>query len=301
MSAALPTPAPPPGGSPPPAAPLSILHLVAPGAAGGIESVIRSLALGHAARGHTVRVVGVIESSQGTESGENHPWLSALHDEGVETIPLRIAGRQYLRERALVAELCRRVAPSVVHSHGYRPDVIGAGAARVLGVPTVTTVHGFTGGGWKNRVYERVQELAFRRFDAVVAVSRPLVERLTAAGVPRDRLHLLPNGFDAGSERLDRSTARRTLGVPEDAFLIGWVGRLSREKGADILLDALALLGDRQVVASFLGDGKERQALAARAVASGIDDRVRWHGLVLEAGRLFAAFDVFALSSRTEG
>src|SRR5713101_3623616 len=96
---------------------------------------------------------------------------------------------------AAMLELGRRLRPAVVHTHGYRPDVVDAGAARRLGIPTVTTVHGFTGGGWKNRFYERVQRRSHRRFDAVVAVSRPLVEQLLRDGVPPRRLHLVQNAW----------------------------------------------------------------------------------------------------------
>ena len=93
-------------------------------------------------------------------------------------------GRAYLRERAAIARLLREVRPDVVHTHGYRPDVLDAGVARGQGIAVVTTVHGFTGGGWKNRVYEWLQCRAFRRFDAVVAVSRPLVGLLERRGHP---------------------------------------------------------------------------------------------------------------------
>ncbi|HEU4565823.1 MAG TPA: glycosyltransferase [Gemmatimonadaceae bacterium] len=278
-------------------APLSILHLLAPGAAGGLESVVRALAAGHARQGHTVRVVAVLDAPDSPAE----TWLEALAGEGAEPIPLHIPGRQYRRERRAVAELCRRLRPAVVHSHGYRSDVVGAAGARASGVPTVTTVHGFTGGGWKNGIYEYLQLRSFRRFDAVVAVSRPLVDRLGRAGVPRDRLHLVPNAFDDRAPRLGRAEARRALGVTGDAFLVGWVGRLSAEKGADVLLDAVARLRDLPLTVAVVGEGRERAELERRAESLGIAHRVRWAGLVPDAGRLFAGFDTFVLSSRSEG
>lgn len=278
---------------------LSIVHLVAPGAAGGLESVVRLLAMGHARRGHAVHVAAVLPAA----APDEHPWLSLLRAGGVDVIPIRVGGRAYLRERAEVRALCRRLSPSVVHSHGYRPDVVGAGAARAAGVPIVTTVHGFTGvGGWKGRIYESLQVRALRRFDAVIAVSRPLAARLGASGVRPERLHAIPNAYAAGDSRLDRAAARRALGLPDDETVVGWVGRLSREKGADVLLDAVARMESADRVAvSFVGDGREREALAEQAERLGIAGRVRFHGMVGDAARLLAAFDVLALSSRTEG
>jgi glycosyltransferase involved in cell wall biosynthesis len=79
------------------------------------------------------------------------------------------------------------------------------------------------------------------------------------------------------------------------------VGRLSHEKGANVLLEALPHVSDLPLVVSVAGDGSERVTLQARASALGLAERILWHGAVPDAGRLFAAFDLFVLSSRTEG
>jgi glycosyltransferase involved in cell wall biosynthesis len=179
--------------------------------------------------------------------------------------------------------------------------VVDAGVARGLGIPTVTTVHGFTGGGWKGRLYERLQRRAYRKFAAVVAVAEPMCDVLVHGGVRRERVHLIQNAWDGTVTFLDRQAARQTLGVPVEGTRIGWVGRISHEKGPDVVVDAIARLGDPRIALSMVGDGDARIALAARAGAMGIADRITWHGTVHDAARLFPAFDVFVLSSRTEG
>src|SRR5213075_3189165 len=136
------------------------------------------------------------------------------------------------------AAICEASSPDVVHSHGYRADVIDALFLRRR-VPIVTTVHGFTGGDLKNRFYQWLQCRAYRRFDAVVAVSR-LLSRELAERIGTSRLHLVPNAYSCASETLGRAAARSALGLPNDAVLVGWVGRLSPEKGPDVLLEALA-------------------------------------------------------------
>jgi hypothetical protein len=130
---------------------LSVVHLLAPGRVGGLESVVRALAVGQAHRGVAVHVAAVLGAP-----GESPEWLQEIGGEGVGVVPLHLPGRRYMRERAAIAGLCRELRPSVVHTHGYRPDVVGASGARLEGVATVSTVHGFTGGGWKNRLSERV-------------------------------------------------------------------------------------------------------------------------------------------------
>lgn len=273
-----------------------VLHVVAPGEVGGLERVVQALAQGQAHAGHDVHAGVVLE-----QGNADHPLLDSLAAGGVSTHPIVAPGRGYWRERATMLELCRRLRPGVVHTHGCRPDIVDAGAARRLGIPTVTTVHGFTGGGWKNRLYERLQRRAYRKFDAVVAVSRPLVEQLLRDDVPPQRIHCVPNAWQETAPPLDRPAARRALGLREDGFLLGWVGRLSDEKGPDLLLDALVHLTDLPVSVSVMGNGREQRSLAARARRLGVERLVRWHGTVPDAGRHFAAFDVFVLSSRTEG
>ena len=275
---------------------LSILHIMAPGAAGGLETVVRLLAAGHARAGHSVHVAAVLDGG-GEFAGE-----AALRAAGVEVHRLALPGRAYVRERREVAALCRRVRPVAVHTHGSRPDVVDAGVARGLGHATVTTVHGFTGGDWRNRLYERLQRAAFRRFDAVVAVSRPLARELERAGIAPPRLHVVPNAYAGARDTpLDRAAARRRLGVADELFRIGWVGRVSTEKGPDVLVRALAEVRDLPVSVSVIGDGGERPSVAALARALGVADRLTWHGTMPDAAALFPAFDVLVLSSRTEG
>ena len=273
--------------------------MVAPGAFGGLERVVQLLSAGLGTLGHEVNVAGV--ASPGDEAA-NRAFLAPLSTAGVQTHALVVPGR--LAERAAIAELCRKVRPDVVHTHGYRPDVLDAGVARRLGIPVVSTVHGYTAGGWRNRLYLWVQSRALKRFDAVVAVSQPLVSRLQGAGIPATRIHEVPNAWGSNGDAtppLDRREARGVLGLDPDAFVVGWVGRLSHEKGADVLLDALSYLKDLPLVVSIVGDGAERRPLAARAQGLGLNGRLHWHGAKPDAGRLFSAFDVFVLSSRLEG
>jgi glycosyltransferase involved in cell wall biosynthesis len=276
-----------------------ILHVVAPGQVGGLERVVRALAGGQVTAGHRVHVAVVLHGHE----GERHPFVQALEGRGVEVVPVVVGARAYRKERRAIDAICRRLAPDVVHTHGYRPDVVDAGVARRRDIPTVSTAHGFTGGGWKNRMYERLQRRAWRRFDAVVAVSQPLGVALAKAGVPETVLRVIPNAWDSAVQFLDRPLARRELGVPEGGVRIGWAGRISAEKGPDVVLDALALLrnGAAPVALSMLGDGGARSRLLARAQSLGLQQRVTWHGTVPEAARYFRAFDVFVLSSRTEG
>jgi glycosyltransferase involved in cell wall biosynthesis len=214
---------------------------------------------------------------------------------------IHVPPRAYLHERRSMLELIRRHHPDVVHTHGYRPDIMTSGLARRLGIPVVTTVHGSSRMGGVTRLYEWLQWRAFRTFDAVIAVSRPLQHALVQSGVRPERTHLIPNAWVADGPALGKGPARELLGVDPPSPLIGWVGRLIPAKGADIFLRALASVQDAAWHSVIIGDGPERPALEALARELGIADRITFNGAADDAGQLFPAFDVYVLSSRTEG
>lgn len=275
---------------------ISVAHVLDTDGYAGRESVVERLAAGQHAAGGDVRVVAVTEASS-----DRIPFLEAMERTDVPVEVLRLPARAYLKERARLDELLREHEVDVVHSHGYRPDVVAGSAAKKAGVARVSTVHGFVGGGWKNRLYERLQRWSLRGYDRVVAVSDGVAEELSRDGVPSSAVRVVRNAWDGREDFLSRREARERLGVGDDRFLVGWVGRLSLEKGPDVLLDAVRRGDGGDLSVSFIGEGPNRVDLTRKAeqVGTGVD--VTLHGQVPAAYRLFPAFDVFVLSSRTEG
>lgn len=281
--------------------PCSIMHIVNPGMAGGIETVVSALADGHARAGHHVHVVSV------ADDGAARAFLGRFAGTGVRTASLGVPERAYGRERDAVRSLVHELRPEVVHTHGNRPDVVDSPAARDVGAATVTTVHGYTDSTLRTRLYGYVQRLHLRGFDAVVAVSAPLALRLSPH-VESSRLHVIPNAFAPSANPFERAIARRRLGVSDDRFMIGWVGRMSREKGADVAVRAMARVASMSRLSPFdrtelsmIGDGPDRSSLERLARRLGVEGNVGWYGVRPDAAQLMAAFDVLLLSSRREG
>lgn len=274
---------------------VTILHLTAPAEVGGLETVVLQLSEGLRARGRRV-VLGTILDAHGEAEGLPRRATAV----GLEVARVVVPHRAYFREYRALSRLIADVAPDVVHTHGYRADIIGGLAARRAQIPWIATAHGFVGGGVRARLYEWLQVRLLRRATRVIAVSRPVRERLIRAGVREERAALIINAWTPKTV-FDRAEARRRLGIPGNGFVVGWVGRLTPEKGADVFLEGLARIRSLPWCASVIGEGSDRQVLERQAQSLGIADRVRWHGLVPHAAALYSAFDAWVLSSRTEG
>jgi len=271
-----------------------VLHILAPARQGGLEKVVTMLCAGQGPEGTHVAAVVTPDDMR-----QHHPFVEGLQNAGIPVTPVIVGGRSYMRECRLLSSLLSKLNPAVVHTHGYRADVIGGIVARSSGARTVSTVHGFTGGSPRNRLNERFQLIALRHADGVIAVSRPLVARLVQAGVQSRKIHYVQNGF-APSCTLSREAARAKLGIGADALIAGWVGRLSPEKAPDVALEALARSDQRWQI-GIVGSGSEEAALRRRAAFLGVDHRIKWYGALPNAGSVLPAFDALVLSSRTEG
>jgi len=278
---------------------LTVAHAIAPAPVGGAECVVSDLCGELSGLGVRVHLLLTLDAG-----AREHPW-PVRNGDAVSVHPLRFPPRSYLRERAEAGSWMQVHRPDAVHTHGYRSDVILGGVARSLGIPTVTTVHGFTGGGVRSWIYQQLQLRAMRKCDAVVAVSEALRKELSRDGIHPERLHLVPNARRTPERILDTQEARLDLGLPPEGFHVGWIGRVSREKGPDVMLRALHGLvsetGAVPVHATFIGDGPERPALIRHAEELEMSGSVHWLGIVPDAARFIRAFDVIVLSSRTEG
>jgi glycosyltransferase involved in cell wall biosynthesis len=273
---------------------MKIVHLLAPAYFGGLEQVVYSLAAGQRRLGVDVHVLAMLD-----DAGPEPSVVSRLNDAEVPVITVAHGPRSFRAQRAAVRRICGDLRPDILHTHGYLPDVLSASLGNGLGAARVSTVHGFTGGDLRNRLYEWLQRRAYARFDAVVAVSKKIARGLRLSTFGKTRLRTIPNGWAVEKPPLSRARARARLGVPIDDIVIGWVGRISREKGLDTLIEALPLISDVGAHVVVVGDGKEKSSLQDRAAKLGV--KVSWCGKLSDAAVLFPAFDVFVLSSRTEG
>src|SRR5439155_21980804 len=136
--------------------------------------------------------------------------------------------------------LCRRERVAIWHGHDYKSNALGLLLRRSWPMRLVTTVHGWVRHTRRTPLYYAVDRLCLPRYERVLCVSGDLRERALACGVPRARCVVLENGIDLGqfTRGLDPAAAKRRLGCAADRPLVGAVGRLSAEKGLDVLIRA---------------------------------------------------------------
>jgi glycosyltransferase involved in cell wall biosynthesis len=275
---------------------LSIVHVLAPAPFGGLETVVKALVSGQIALGDDSCIAPIVS---GDSAGRL--FVEGLESAGLPFVPIQVKGRRYRQERAAVQGILVQRSADILHTHGYRPDVLHSPLGSRLGIPTVTTVHGFTGGGRKNRFYEFLQRRAFRNFDAVVAVSEKLRGDLLDSHISPARIHTVQNAFQTSSELKTRSEARALLAIPPQRPNVCWVGRMTPEKAPDIMILALARTSHSKLHLSMIGTGPMHRKCEALAESEGVASRCRWHGMVSGAGQLLPAFDAIVISSWTEG
>jgi glycosyltransferase involved in cell wall biosynthesis len=196
--------------------------------------------------------------------------------------------------------------PDLLHAHDYKTNVLGLALGPMFGIPVITTVHGYVTRGGRLEAYYLLDRWALRRMEHVVAVSEDLYQHLVDdLRLPRSKCSLIENGIDTQQycRRVPAAEAKQRLGLDPQRLVLGAVGRLSREKGFDLLLrafhDLLRTGADAELL--LAGDGAERASLAALAAELGIADRVHLLGYRADTMALYEAMDLFVLSSLREG
>lgn len=202
-------------------------------------------------------------------------------------------------------QLCRSERVAIWHGHDYKSNALGLLVRRFWPMRLVTTVHGWVHFTARTPLYYAVDRLCLPYYDRVICVSDDLVERCLAAGVSAERCLLVENAIDTAeySRRVTVEEAKRRLGLRPERPTIGAVGRLSTEKGFDLLIRAAdrLLRAGHDIEVLIAGEGGHKPQLQALISELGRADRVHLLGYRSDTIELYEAMDVFALSSLREG
>jgi glycosyltransferase involved in cell wall biosynthesis len=216
-----------------------------------------------------------------------------------------------------VAHQITAFRPQIVHTHTAKAGVVGrlAAVARRPGASRPRLVHTFHGHvltGYFNRLEQAAirwfeRRLGHHASDAIIVLSphqrHDIVERFRIA--PAHRVHVVPLGLDLApfAGRPTGPPLHDELGLPDESFLVGIVGRLAPVKDHELFLRAAGLLARRRPEARFVvvGGGPREPELRSLAADLGVGDRVHFLGLRTDLARIYAGLDALTLTSRHEG
>ena len=286
---------------------IRVLHILTRLAVRGVPRHVLELAAGLDAGRFAVEVM-----AGRSEPGEGSLWDEA-QDRGIKTIEVEalqraLAPRTDLRAWRQILGHLRRQRYDIVHTHISKAGVLGRLAARRAGVPAIVhTYHGrideLQQGSFKSRLLLAAERKAAGAADRLIVVSGDTQRYLEEHRIgQRQQYQLIFNGIDLSyfsTEAVGGDSSPALGGWP----VLGAVGSLKREKGFDLLVEALPQLLSRfpDLSLCLVGDGPERAALQAQAKRLGLGQRVRFVGIVGDVRPWLAGFDLFVLPARREG
>ena len=278
--------------------PVRVLHLGNPTPLYGAERWILAL-IRHLPAEYVESVVGVIKDEPG---GDPELCVSAAAL-GVPTKVFEAHGRLSAPAVPQLRRYIRDADIGILHTHGYKTDVIGWLAA--VGTPcrVIATPHGWsTNAGSKLRLYEAFDRLVFRFLDAVVPLSVDLHADLRGRMGMAGRLHLIENGVDLTEIDAAQCIVDEIVDFKQQGeVIVGYVGQLIRRKRVDTLLHAFKALSFPNKRLFILGEGAQRRELEELAEALEVSDRTHFVGFREDRLSFVKGFDLFVLPSELEG
>ncbi len=226
------------------------------------------------------------------------PLAERVRTTGARVIELRCRGEWDLLARWKLARLMKREAAVLLHAHDAHGATVGGAAARRAGRPAVCT----------RRVDFEVRSVKkYARLDRVICISEAIRTVCRDAGVPEDRLRLVPSGIDLARirEGPEETAAVRQEFAPDKKkpLLLLNVASLTDHKGQRYLLEAmpavLARLPQTQLV--IVGTGELEGPLRHQANLLAIDEDVTFAGFREDVPTLLKACDLFVMASHLEG
>jgi glycosyltransferase involved in cell wall biosynthesis len=228
----------------------------------------------------------------------------------VPTLVRPVAPMKDLRALISLRAAVRSFRPHVVHTHSSKAGILGRLAARLEGVPSVHTVHGYgftpLQSAPKRFLFRAAERTMARVTDSFVTVSEADRRRGIEMGLfSPDQVRVIRAAIDL--ERFRGAgggdSARARLGVPADVPLVTQIGNFKPQKAPLDFVRVAAVVHEKQPEAwfSMVGDGPLRQAAEELARELGVADRIVFAGWWDDVPGLLAATTVSVLTSRHEG
>lgn len=222
---------------------------------------------------------------------------------GFKTKIFESYGKFNISSVQLVRQFIENNEIHILHSHGYKTDIISVLATKGTACKVVTTPHGWTKKpSIKLFCYELIDRLLFPFCDAVVPLSKTMAAPLRLIPGLTNKLHLIQNGVDISEiEAIGTVAKEMRQWKGEGVFIAGYIGRLITGKGIETLLSALMAPEMNNWRLAIIGDGERGEELNALSHRLGLGNRVIFFGFRPDRLTFLKGFDAFVLPSESEG
>jgi len=232
-------------------------------------------------------------------------WAAELQVLGVDVTALNRGSGFQPSLGSRIASIARRHRATVLHCHQYTPFVYGQIARlHYRDAKVVFTEQGRLSDNAPSRKRRLVNPLIGRLPCQIFAVSADLRRHMIAEGLPADRIGIIHNAIEPGRApgSDDSIAARRSVGLPDDAFVVGTAARLDPVKDLGALVRAFELLRADcpTAVLLIIGDGQERPRLVDAVQRAGLSEVVHFLGYRSDVRDLLPALDVYVNCSTSE-
>lgn len=292
---------------------MKVLHIITRLILGGAQQNTVLSCAAQVAAGHQVTLAyGPIYGPEGSVLPEAQKSGAVLHE--IHSLRRAILPPHDLAAYYALRRLIRQERPDVVHTHSSKAGIIGRAAAWAEHTPAVIhTIHGLPFHSRQPKLIYQAYVLAERwaapRCHRLIGITSAMCESFQQHGIGRpEQFEVVPSAVDLSQYQLpagERERVRHSLGIPDNAPVIGLVARFDPYKGQDDLLNILpALIAQHpQSRLLFVGDGWNRKHLEDRIAREGLAEHVILTGLVPpdRVGPLMSAMDIHALPSYQEG
>ncbi|WP_261977604.1 glycosyltransferase [Marinobacter sp. F3R11] len=226
------------------------------------------------------------------------------HNDGQQVHYLEMRGRFDFRVVASLCDVIRTRRIDVIHTHGYKSDILGLLAAKRTGIACVSTPHGFSGNvSFKLATFIRIGTHMLRYFDQVVPLSEELMDDMKRFKVPESRTSFIRNGVDLTEIDTALANLPEDRRVKSDSRIIGFIGQMIPRKGIPDLIAVFDKLYQQtpDLRLQLLGDGAQRPELERQAAELNSANAVEFLGFRSDRLELLSNFSLFVMTSSLEG
>jgi len=206
---------------------------------------------------------------------------------------------------SVLRDLCKLIRErniDIIHTHGYKSDILGLIAAKLTGIKSLSTPHGFgEPKDMKLKAYIFLGKIFLRFFDRISPLSQQLVDEVLSARVSQDKISFIRNGVDL------KEVEKYRLHKPNTDHLgklkIGYIGQMIPRKKIDHILDIFNdfWLKNNNTELLLLGDGDSRQKMETYANTLPSAEAIHFLGFRNDRLALLNQFDLFVMASSDEG